>query len=653
LEEQSISYIVPKDGGTLIIRQEPVSSSMPQGAVPFSSNLTLLRLDLLAEGAGGTVQSITPTVRGAELAVSLGSVTLRAGQEQTLEVMVDTSASISGSLVSVSVSRDGVESDFADVSIVGEPAKAYVVAPPSSIVIDGAFGDWVGRITADTDSLPALNPDININATGAVNTTLASYFYVSVKGQMCNGSFVPTVKMKPTGGSGGGGLVIPTRITGEDLLRIFIDSDRNASTGVPMSLSSKLIGADYLLEIAGMDGVIDRSSLMTYQGGAWTRVPGATANAANDAQRIEIGVPSVAIGGSSSIEFIIETTDWRGRWDMATSIPQAYKGFSAGVMAAGFAGSQILSTSQDPWAVNSTGMTYTSGTGTTWTFAGVPSLPPGEYIVDMVMDLTESSAYVVTNSGSTYEWVLGTSTNWSIDLMNPINATANVVSMSFYSGSAAYILCSDGRYFWGKIGSIHNIGDWKMQPSKVAGGVTDFRDFVFSKTGNSVYAIRAAVNTPLSVSTNGGSSFTTLTNPTGSTSPQTHLVVIPSLTLDRLFVLCQNGNIRYSADSGVTWSALGNLPTPTGSNTSKYVGMAFDPGGYLWAITDSGWCYKSTDTTTFSNFMSMGHAPSVGGVKAIMCPVMIPEFPHIVVPIAFVLSLFVLVVGRTRRNRKA
>jgi hypothetical protein len=655
LDEQSISYVVPKDGGTLIIRQEAVSSSMPNGAVPYSSNVALLRLSLLAEGAGGTVQSISPTIRGAELIGSLGPVTLKAGREQTLQVIVDTSASTSGSLVSVSISKNGVESDFAEVSIVGEPAKAYVVAPPSIIVIDGAFGDWVGRITADTDSLPVLNPDININATGAVNSTLASYFYVSVKGQMCNGSFVPTIKMKPIGGSGGGGRVVPMRITGEDLLRIYIDSDRNVSTGVPTSMSSKVIGADYLVEIVGMDGVIDRQSLMAYQGGVWTLMPSATIDAANDAQRIEVGVLSTAIGGSSSIDFIIETTDWQGRWDMATSIPQGYKGLSAGAMAAGFAGSQILSTPQDPWVVDANGNTYMSSDGSTWSYLGTPTLVGGDRIVDIAMTQDGLDVFLVTNTGRTYYWTLGTSTSWTAGETIPIDTAtySDAVSMTFYSsnGASAWLLTKNGSYFW--LQNAHkSTKAWTYQNTPLV-GYADYTDLVYA--GGTMYALRSGQNTRLNFSSN-GNSFTSVTSPTGSTSNQTQFMIIPlsaGSSDDVIYVLCEKGNIRYSSNGGSTWSALGDLPVPTGSNTSKYVALGIDPSGYMWIVTDTGYTYRSTDTTTFSNFTCMGRTPSGAIVAILPTNVVIPEFQALMIPVlAMVLFIGILRI-RLRRTRNA
>ena len=411
LDEQSVSYVVPKEGGTLIIHQVAISENIPDGAVSYSSNLAMLRLEMYAEGAGGTVDSILPTVTGAQLVGTVGPISLDAGHTGSLDVMVDTFGFPQGSLVSVSVREGNVQSDFTDVSVVGEPARAYLVAAPTSIVIDGAFGDWEGRISPDTDSLPVLNPDIDIEATGAVNSTLASYFYVSVKGEMCNGSFVPAFKLKPTGGSGGGGILIPQRISGEDQLRIYIDSDRNVSTGMPFSMSSKVIGADYLVDIVGMDGVIHKTAFSAYQGGSWAIVPGADVNASNDAQRIEVGVLSTAIGGSSSLDFIIQTTDWRGRWDMASSTPQGYKGSSAGVRSIGI----------ESWIVDGA-TTSTSATATS-------------NQRKLFYDGVNFWSFYWDGTNSVYRYSADNGVTWSAGLRVFKNAAVNQVSVWFDSAA--------------------------------------------------------------------------------------------------------------------------------------------------------------------------------------------------------------------------
>jgi len=336
LEQRSISYTVPARGGLLVIEQEQGVGIGTDGLANQSTNTTILRLRLTCDGVGGTVRSISSSFVSAPLASPIANIQLDPGEEQIVDVAVDTTGVVAGSTVSAHMMKSAIDSTFSDVEILGEGVTAYVGAAPASIVIDGAFGDWVNRTTVDSDSVPCANPNIDINAVGAVNDTSASYFYVSVHGNMCSGSYVPIIREKPSGGGGGGGIVIPTRKTGEDILNIYIDSDMNASSGDPVSISSKLIGADHKIEIRGLNGDVISRSLLVYSTGHWSYGSGFIL-AANDMQRIEVSVSSSSLNGASSIDYIIETTDWRGRADMATSVPQGTRALTGGMIpSAGF-----------------------------------------------------------------------------------------------------------------------------------------------------------------------------------------------------------------------------------------------------------------------------------------------------------------------------
>ena len=317
----SMSYPVPQTGGALIVNQAPgpgIASST--GTVPAQSGVSFLRLTFTCEGSGGTVYSVEPSVSGATLAWTLQDVSLDVGASAVIDVAVDTSASAVSSLVTAFVQSSMIDSSFADVVVFGDAARAYVSSAPSAISIDGAFGDWVGRTTADSDSVPIVNLDIDITAVGAVNDTASASFFVSVRGQMCAGSLVPVIVSKPSGG-GGGGVVIPTRVSGEDILRVYIDSDMLSTTGYAVSLPSKTIGAEFKVEVKGLNGYIVSQDLMQYSSGTWAYVTGAVLEAAKDLQKLELSVASASIGGASSIDFIVETTDWQQHSDLATAVP--------------------------------------------------------------------------------------------------------------------------------------------------------------------------------------------------------------------------------------------------------------------------------------------------------------------------------------------
>ena len=625
----SVSYPVPETGGVLVIRQEAGSGViLPGGTIPAEPQVPFIRLVLKCEGRAGTINSITPVISGAALVAPVNDIDLTPEVEKTVEVSVDSSSSPASQFIWGLVTKASVSSTFSDIIIVGDGVRSYVSSAPSSIQIDGAFADWNGRIAMDNDSLPVAGQNVNITAVGSTSSPSNSAFYVSVDGQMCGGTYVPAVRGKPSSmGGGGGGAVIPTRKTGEDLLRIYIDSDISNSTGQVITRGTKTIGADYLIEIKGINGEIVSKSLSHYSGTVWNAVA-ATISAAKDSQRIELSLPASSIGSASTIASIIETTDWHDTKDWA---------LPGGLL--------------DPWVIDAAGNAYMTNNGSTWTYLGTPTLEPGDRIVDIVLTQDSSEVFLVTNTGRTFYWILATSTSWTAGQTNPIDVAtySEAVSMSFYSSHnpSAWLLTKNGSYFW-LMDAENSKKDWAFQNPPLV-GITDYTDLVYA--GGTMYALRSGPNTRLNYSSN-GNSFTSVTSPTGSTSVQTDFTFISGgagSSDDILFVLCENGKIRYSSDGGVSWSALGNLPTPTGSNQSKYIGMGFDSSGYMWIATDTGYCFKSTDTTTFSIFTYVGKSPIAGIIGIVPLPMVIPEFGLVLLPVVGTLGFVFM--GRRRRIR--
>ncbi|MBU0624196.1 MAG: hypothetical protein KJ672_05060, partial [Candidatus Thermoplasmatota archaeon] len=394
----------PETGGLLVVKQEQGSGIDSAGIVAQSASVSILKLTLTCEGRNGAVGSITPMVAGAILVTTFQDISLTVGQKLVLNVSVDTSSLASGSSVTAWVTSSLISSTFADVVIVGEAAKAYVAAPPTTIQIDGAFGDWVGRTSADVDSIPVGNANVDLDAVGAVNSTDSSYFYVSVVGQMCGGSYVPMIVTKPSGG-GGGGIFTPTRKTGEDILRIYIDSDLSQTSGYLISIPSKTIGADYLVEIKGLDGEIRSKTLMSYGSDRWNVVPGSVINAANDLHEIELGILSAQISGSSSWDYVVETTDWNGRSDLATSVPQ---GTRAWVIDGTTTSPDATAMSYQRklfydgtnfwsfyWDGTDTVYKYSTDSGVTWTVGGSVFKTSGVNEASIWWDSSNSVVYVV------------------------------------------------------------------------------------------------------------------------------------------------------------------------------------------------------------------------------------------------------------------
>jgi len=315
---QGMSYAVREGVPVLILHQEP-GFSISSGIVASSASVSVMRLTLSCQGGSGEVTSIVPAVSGATLIPTLeGTISLSKGSSRTINVMVNTANEATETLMTASLDSSGVSSTFDSVVVTGGPVKAYVGSAPAAIHIDGAFADWAGLTSVDDDPNPIADPNIDMQSVGAVNTTQTSYFYIGVEGEICGGSFVPALLTKPTGS--GGGTVIPTKKTGEDILRIYVDADLSEGTGSVVTSASKTIGADYMIELLGLDGVITSKAVRRFDSGGWTVTTGAI-DAANDRSRLELGVASAAISGASSIDFVIETTNWRGLSDIATSTP--------------------------------------------------------------------------------------------------------------------------------------------------------------------------------------------------------------------------------------------------------------------------------------------------------------------------------------------
>ena len=420
----SVSYPAPEKGGLLVVKQEKGSGIDSAGIIAQSASVSILNLTLSCEGRSGTVESITPMVPGASQVPTFTDISLIVGQKLVLQVAVDTSSLASESSVTAWQTSSRITSTFTDVVIVGEPAKAYVAAIPTTIQIDGAFGDWAGRTSADVDSIPIGNDNVDMNAVGAVNDTDSSYFYVSVVGQMCGGSYVPMIVTKPSGGGGGGGgIFIPTKKTGEDVLRIYIDSDLSQTSGYLISTASKTIGADYMVEVKGLDGEIRSKSLMSYGSGRWNAVAGSVLDAANDVHQLELGILAAQISGSSSWDYVVETTDWSGRQDLASSVPVGTRGWPVqsglslqGLDATSYPGQRkIFYDGTNQWSFyfdgSDTVCRYSTNNGQTWntpTTGGSPfiGVPGGVIFASIWYDSASHMVYVVGDKSSVSKDIL-------------------------------------------------------------------------------------------------------------------------------------------------------------------------------------------------------------------------------------------------------
>ena len=324
MERGSISYAAPLRGDVLVVEQVPSDGVATSGVVPVSNSVAMMKVRFTSEGGSGRVERFNSNVEGATLVTQIPSFSLSKGESKDVTISVDTSSAIAGQLVTVDVVDSSIESSYSSVVIVGSGSRAYVGLPPAGIAIDGAFADWAGRLSTDVDVIPVKNANVDIDEVGNVSTAQESYFYVSVEDGILNGSYVPALVARPSGSGGGGGVVISPRLTAEDVLRIFVDTDLSNSTGEWVSLDSKQIGADSLIEVKGLFGDITSAKEFRYSSGKWQETNDIV-DAANDARRIEVGVTADSLGGAADIDYIVETTSWQGRGDTAMFDPGSLK----------------------------------------------------------------------------------------------------------------------------------------------------------------------------------------------------------------------------------------------------------------------------------------------------------------------------------------
>ena len=309
----------PLEGGLLLVEQIPSADIASDGILERGADVVVSTLRFTCERSGGVVNAVVAELDGIELLGSVGAFSLEPGEERVVELRADTSQLPSGMFVSASVTSDGVQSSFAHVYVQGFAVRAYADAPPEGVLIDGAFADWAGRTVIDSDETPVENPNIDIDEVGTSNDTDRSYFFVSVHGEMCMGTYLPKSCSRPMGA--GNGTVVPLRKTAEDFMRLYVDSDRSSATGHRVSAGQMTIGADRLIVVSGLCREVRETTLSMYVGGAWTEMV-AHMDVEIDQARMELGVDAALLGASGEVDLIVFSTDWSKEQDIAFSVSE-------------------------------------------------------------------------------------------------------------------------------------------------------------------------------------------------------------------------------------------------------------------------------------------------------------------------------------------
>jgi len=299
-------------GGFVLLETRPLATI----AGPGSTDL----LEVRARGLGIPVGE-TWTVSGLSFRATLGlpyalsaeSVSItRDRPTDVITVSVQVSGFFSGDVVEVElVGAAGPR----PVAVASEPVRAYVLSVPTSTRIDGLFAEWAADAVPDTDLSPVDNPNVDLVRYAAATDLASGFFFTEVAGTALGGS-VPQRHRPSPPGSGGGTPAPPgprARVTGEDILRVYVES--NAS--VPDGFAVGGIRADLLLDVRGHSGRVTSRALYEWSSG-WRTVPGATIVLAKNASAIEGSFPMVL--GVNGSRVVFESTDWSGITDLTEPV---------------------------------------------------------------------------------------------------------------------------------------------------------------------------------------------------------------------------------------------------------------------------------------------------------------------------------------------
>jgi hypothetical protein len=167
---------------------------------------------------------------------------------------------------------------------------AYINEIPNDITIDGAFGDWLGiEKLKDFDAEKVTNPDLDIQEFAFATQYEKLDFYFKVGGELLSAGQLPielsairdnipqekinspildnqsiTITTQPPIEA------LPKELIAKDRLHIFIDTDKNRSTGYV--IDGMPVGAEYMLQITGREGKIDKHSLFKYPHNEYTEI---------------------------------------------------------------------------------------------------------------------------------------------------------------------------------------------------------------------------------------------------------------------------------------------------------------------------------------------------------------------------------------------
>src|SRR5881296_2269031 len=208
-----------------------------------------------------------------------------------------------------------------------ETGLVYLGAAPTSLRVDGAFGDWRGRVYGQdalgdvTNRTGGLQYDANVDLL-ATAVDLASNFtgYVRVDGRLLGGEDIPTTRIRTYPGPPATNVTVAPQppAEGDDVVDAFIDADNSSGTGMWSDVQGNPYGFDYAIAVIGRNGAVNSSGLYAFAPGSanpWTFVRPVVV--ALDAHRMEFAVNATALNLTAGYRVVYLASDWRLGYDVA------------------------------------------------------------------------------------------------------------------------------------------------------------------------------------------------------------------------------------------------------------------------------------------------------------------------------------------------
>jgi hypothetical protein len=302
----------------------------------------VLSLEITSRGKSIVIESMDLALDRGEILPISTPIQIEKDETRIVNVRMDTTDLVDGELIDIDMAHGNIETDNGSVFIKGSGMRAYLGSAPPGIIIDGAFGDWLDEPEPKSfeDAGEADNPNVDIMEYQTTRTGEDVFFYMSVDGSMMGGVKIPQLseeelppKTWPKGEDDGNQFdigkidteIVPLpELYGYDVAFVFIDTDDDRNTGYrPIQSFVFPIGADYMIEIKGRNGMIKSSNYYRF-GGAhnqwiWNHLGGVPS--ASDETRLETSISLSMLNIEKPIfDVFIQMTDWNDEEDFSDTV---------------------------------------------------------------------------------------------------------------------------------------------------------------------------------------------------------------------------------------------------------------------------------------------------------------------------------------------